>query len=107
MLAVDPPIHPGEILRTEFMEPLGLSAGTVAKALNVPRTRIERLVRGETQLTADTAARLGQYFRTGMAFWMNIRMSHEYSVAKKDTALARALDTIVPLEQGDAPGQAA
>jgi antitoxin HigA-1 len=105
MLAVDPPIHPGEILRTEFMEPLGLSTGKVAKALNVPRTRIERLVREETQLTADTAARLGQYFRTGMTFWMNIRVSHEYSVAKKDTALSRALEAIVPLTVSDAVGE--
>ena len=101
VLFVDPPIHPGEILRTEFMEPLGLTAGKVAKALGVPRTRIERLVREETQLTADTAERLGRYFRTGGEFWMNLRTSHEYSVALKDPTLTRDLDTIVPLERPD------
>ena len=101
VLFVDPPIHPGEILRTEFMEPLGLTAGKVAKALGVPRTRIERLMREETQLTADTAERLGRYFRTGGEFWMNLRTSHEYSVALKDPTLTRDLDTIVPLERPD------
>lgn len=98
---VDPPIHPGEILRTEFMEPLGVSAGKVAKAIGVPRTRIERLVREETQLTADTAERLGRYFRTGADFWMNIRVSHEYSVARKDAALMEAINAIVPLARPD------
>lgn len=100
-LFVDPPIHPGEILRTEFMEPLGLTSGKVAKALGVPRTRIERLVREETQLTADTAERLGRYFRTGGDFWMNIRTSHEYSLALKDPRLRRDIDAIVPLERPD------
>ena len=52
------PIHPGEMLREEFLEPLGLSSGKLAKALGVPRTRIERLVREETTLSVDTAARL-------------------------------------------------
>ena len=101
MLFVDPPIHPGEILRSEFMEPLALTAGKVAKALGVPRTRIERLMREETQLTADTAARLGRYFRTGADFWMNIRGSHEYSLARTDTELMRALDSIVPYQRDD------
>lgn len=101
VLFVDPPVHPGEILRTEFMEPLGLTAGKVAKALGVPRTRIERLVREETQLTADTAERLGRYFGTGGDFWMNIRTSHDYSVVLKDPALRRELEAIIPLDRPD------
>ena len=105
MLITNPPIHPGEILRTEFMEPLGLSAGKVAKALGIPRTRIERLVHEATGLTADTAARLGRYFGTGADFWLTLRGSYEMSVARQDPALQRALDAIAPRsdqEQQDA-----
>ncbi|MFN0113092.1 MAG: HigA family addiction module antitoxin, partial [Paracoccaceae bacterium] len=96
MLITNPPIHPGEILRTEFMEPLGLTPGKVARAIGVPRTRIERLVRERTALTADTAARLGRYLGTGPEFWMNLRTSHDASVAHLDPDLQRALDAIVP-----------
>ncbi len=59
-----PPIHPGEILREEFMVPLGLSSGAVAKALHLPRSRIERIVKEEIGISADTALRLARYFRT-------------------------------------------
>jgi addiction module HigA family antidote len=59
-----PPIHPGEILREEFLLPLGLSAGAVAKAIHVPRTRIERLAAESVELTPDTALRLARYFGT-------------------------------------------
>ena len=107
MLVIDPPIHPGEILREEFMQPLKLSAGKIAKAVGVPRTRIERLAREETGLTADTAARLGRYFRTGTAFWLNIRDSYELSVASLDEALASALDAIEPLDRPDLESEAA
>ena len=94
MLITNPPIHPGEILRTEFMEPLGLSAGKVAKALGIPRTRIERLTHEATGLTADTAARLGRYFGTGADFWLTLRGSYELSLARADTGLQRALEAI-------------
>ena len=103
MLIVNPPIHPGEYLREEFMVPLGLSAGKLAKALGVPRTRIERLVREQTGLTADTAARLGRYFRTGADFWMNIRASYDLSRAAVDDRLNAALEAITPLERPDLP----
>jgi addiction module HigA family antidote len=68
-----PPVHPGEILREEFLVPLKLTPYAVAAALNVPRTRIERIAREEKPVTADTALRLGKFFRTGAAFWMNIQ----------------------------------
>ena len=58
-----PPVHPGEILREEFLKPLNLSAYAVAAALNVPRTRIERIAREEKPVTADTALRLGKFFK--------------------------------------------
>ena len=64
MLITNPPIHPGEILRTEFMEPPNLTPGKIARAIGVPRTRIERRIRKQTALTADTAARLGRYLGT-------------------------------------------
>ena len=62
------PVHPGEVLREEFLKPLGLTAYAVAASLKVPRTRIERLAREETPVTADTALRLGKYFKTSAAF---------------------------------------
>lgn len=101
MLITDPPIHPGEILRTEFMAPLGLTAGKVAKALGIPRTRIERLVKEEIALSTDTAARLGRYFGTGEGFWLNLRSSYEASVLNLDAEAQRGLDSIVPLPRPD------
>jgi antitoxin HigA-1 len=64
-----PPVHPGEILREEFLVPLKLTPYAVAAALDVPRTRIERIAREEKPVTADTALRLGKFFKTGAAFW--------------------------------------
>ncbi|MEI6096766.1 MAG: HigA family addiction module antitoxin [Alphaproteobacteria bacterium] len=96
MLITNPPIHPGEILRTEFMEPLNLTAGKLAKAIGVPRTRIERLVQEKTALTTDTAVRLGKYLGTDTDFWMNLRTSYDASVAHQDPDLQRALDGIKP-----------
>jgi addiction module HigA family antidote len=68
-----PPIHPGEILREEFLVPLKLTPYAVAAALDVPRTRIERIAREEKPVTADTALRLGKFFKTGAAFWISKR----------------------------------
>ena len=75
------PIHAGEILREEFLKPMKLTPYAVAAALNVPRTRIERLVREETPVTADTALRLGKFFKTTPAFWMNIQAQYDLEVA--------------------------
>ena len=76
-----PPLHPGEMLREEFLVPLGLSPYALAKAIGVPRTRIERLVREETPVTADTALRLGRYFNMTPQFWMNLQAHYELEVA--------------------------
>ena len=67
------PMHPGEVLREEFMNPLGLTAETLAAGLGVPRTRIERIAKEETGITMDTALRLGAYFKTTPEFWMNLQ----------------------------------
>jgi addiction module HigA family antidote len=74
-MAKDPlaPVHPGEILREEFLVPLGMSAYGLAAACHVPRTRIERLVREETPVTTDTALRLARYFGTTPEFWLGLQ----------------------------------
>lgn len=76
------PIHPGEILREEFMAPLSLSAYALAKAAAIPRTRIERLIREETALTADTALRLERVLGVDAAFWTNLQASYDLRRAK-------------------------
>jgi addiction module HigA family antidote len=76
-----PAIHPGEILRDEFLGPMKLTAYAVAKAIGVPRTRIERLAREETPLTADTALRLSRYFGTTAAFWMGLQAQYDLEIA--------------------------
>lgn len=77
------PVHPGEILRAEFLEPLGLTPYALAKSLHVPRTRIERLVREETAMTPDTALRLGRYFRTTPEFWLALQARHDLDVVRR------------------------
>ncbi|MCL6706130.1 HigA family addiction module antitoxin [Pseudomonas sp. R2.Fl] len=72
-----PPVHPGEILRDEFLVPMGLSAGALARKLNVPRTRIERLAAEQTAMTPDTALRLARYFDMSPQFWMNLQTSYD------------------------------
>jgi addiction module HigA family antidote len=74
------PIHPGEILREEFLVPLGLKPYSVAKKLRVPRTRIERIVAGRSPVTPDTALRLAKLFGTTPNFWLNMQASYDLSV---------------------------
>lgn len=76
------PVHPGEILREEFLRPMRLTPYAVAKALGVPRTRIERLAKEETPVTADTALRLARYFGTTPAFWINLQGQYELELAE-------------------------
>jgi addiction module HigA family antidote len=95
MIGPTPPIHPGEILREEFLVPLGLKPYSLAKALHVPRTRIERLAREEVPVTADTALRLGLYFGTGPEFWMNLQTACDLA---KTLAERPDLADIVPRE---------
>ena len=79
-----PPVHPGEILREEFLIPMQLTAYAVAAACGVPRTRIERLARQETPVTADTALRLAKYFGTTPNFWMNLQALYDVRMAEDD-----------------------
>lgn len=77
MTDILPPVHPGEILREEYLVPLNMSAGALAKRLGVPRTRIERLASEQTGVTPDTALRLGKFFSTTPEFWMNMQASYD------------------------------
>ncbi len=88
------PSHPGEVLAQLYFEPLGMSAITLAKRLNVPRTRIERLVRGETSLTVDTAMRLAKFFGNSAEFWMNLQRAYDLAQARRTLDLSN----IIPLE---------
>ena len=94
MFGPAPPVHPGEILREEFLAPLGLTADAVARRCRVPRTRIERLARKEVPVTADTALRLGRCFATGPEFWMNLQVMHDLATAAQATP---DIDAIEPL----------
>jgi addiction module HigA family antidote len=91
-----PPVHPGEILREEFMVPLGLSAYALAKECHIPRTRIERIAREEVGITADTALRLGQYFKTTAQFWMNLQARHDLLATQ--AAIGHEISAIKPRE---------
>lgn len=83
-----PPIHPGEILREEFLSPLGMSANQLALALRVPATRINEIVNERRGITADTALRLSRYFGTSSKFWMNLQVSWELEVAEDQSGAA-------------------
>ncbi len=90
------PLHPGEVLREEFMKPLGVSAITVAKACHVPRTRIERIVREEIGISADTALRLSKVLNTTPEFWLNLQIRYDIETATEE--IGAELDEIHELE---------
>jgi antitoxin HigA-1 len=90
-----PPMHPGEVLREEFLVPLGLSAGALAKACGVPRTRIERIAGEDTAITADTALRLGKALGTSAQLWLNLQ--NEFDVRTAQRRIGKELDSIVPV----------
>jgi addiction module HigA family antidote len=81
-----PPVHPGEILREEFLKPLGLSMNQLALALRVPGNRINAIVAGQRGITADTALRLGRYFGTSAQFWINMQGRCDLESAKDKLA---------------------
>jgi addiction module HigA family antidote len=74
--------HPGEILREEFLVPLGMSANALARELRVPPNRITAIVNGTRSVTADTALRLARYFGTTPEFWTNLQAAHDLSRAR-------------------------
>jgi addiction module HigA family antidote len=88
-------IHPGDILKTEFMDPLGLSSYRRAMELHVSAPRVNDLVRGKRSITADTAMRLSAYFGNSAQFWLNLQNKHDLWGAAKNKSLAK----VKPREQ--------
>ncbi|MFZ5834201.1 MAG: HigA family addiction module antitoxin [Pseudomonadota bacterium] len=76
-----PPVHPGEILKKEFLEPLALSAYALAGATGMPRTRINDILLGRRGISADTALRLARYFGTDAQSWLNLQTRYDLEVA--------------------------
>ena len=78
-----PPVHPGEILRDEFLTPMEISVYELARAIKVPRTRVNDIVLGRRSITIDTAIRLGRYFGTSSEFWINLQTRYDLDVADR------------------------
>jgi addiction module HigA family antidote len=76
-------VTPGEVLREEFMVPMGLSGRALARELGVPSNRITEIVAGERAVTADTAIMLGERFGTSAEFWLNLQMAHDLEMARR------------------------
>ena len=89
------PVHPGEILREDYLVPLGMSANALAKALNVPAPRINEIVRERRGITADTAMRLARYFGGDARSWMNLQAAYDLRVAEIES-IERIEREIVP-----------
>jgi addiction module HigA family antidote len=94
------PMHPGEILRDEFLLPLKMSAGALAKACGLPRTRIERIASEQTGITADTALRLAKALGTTVQLWLNLQNDYDVRIAKRDRG--KILDGIVTVNKAKA-----
>lgn len=90
-----PPIHPGEMLREEFLVPLGLSANALAIAIGVPATRVGEIVNERRGITADTALRLAQYFHMSAEFWMGLQSDYDLEVARY-SSLKKIKETVRP-----------
>jgi antitoxin HigA-1 len=92
------PIHPGEILKAEFLDELGLTAYALAKALRVPANRSTGIVNGERAITADTALRMARYFGTTPEFWLNLQTHYDLSVTKRSIGQEIDRDVIAMAE---------
>ena len=88
-------IHPGDILLTEFMEPLGITAYRLAKELHISVPRVNDLVRGKRGITADTALRLSRYFGNSAQFWIGLQGGHDLWVASR----SKAINKVKPRQQ--------
>ena len=88
------PIHPGEVLQADFLEPLGVSQYRLAQDISVPARRINEIVHGKRRISADTALRLARYFGTSERFWMNLQGRYDLEIERD--RLASVLDEIHP-----------
>lgn len=96
------PIHPGEILMEEFLEPMGISQYRLAKDTSVPPRRINEIVHGKRSITADTALRLARFFGTSERFWLNLQMRYDLEREKDRLGDMLARDVVVyrPRDEG-------
>jgi antitoxin HigA-1 len=95
------PVHPGEILREDFMKPLGLSVNKLALELHVPATRIGEIVHERRRITAETALRLARYFKTNAEFWLNLQNFYDLEVTRrsgKDAETERQVQPVGAIE---------
>ena len=93
------PTHPGRILFEDFLEPLGMSQNTLAKAIGVPVPRVNEIVRGRRSITADTALRLAKFIEGSSAeFWLNLQSRYELRVARQKEDLVKSVEKIEPYQ---------
>lgn len=90
------PVHPGEVLMADFLEPLGITQNRLAVSIGVPPRRINEIVHGQRRITADTALRLGRYFGSSAQFWINLQSHYDLEVERD--AIREALEAIRPLQ---------
>ena len=90
------PIHPGEIIKEEYLEPLNMSANALALALRVPAPRINDVIRQKRGVSIDTALWLARYFNTTPQFWMNLQISYDLKMAKQN--MTKIENEIIPLQ---------
>ena len=90
------PIHPGEIIKEEYLKPLGMSVSALAVALRVPASRINDVVRQKRGVSIDTALRLARYFNTTAQFWMNLQISYDLKIARQN--MTKIENEIIPLQ---------
>ena len=90
-------IHPGEVLKEEYLEPLGISAYRLAKDTGLPQTRISEIVHGRRRISADTALRLGKYLGTTPKFWLGLQADYDLEEETQETsAELERIPTVIP-----------
>jgi addiction module HigA family antidote len=94
--ALLPPVHPGEILREDFMKPLDLSVNKLALELHAPATRIGEIVHERRRVTADTALRLARYFHTNAEFWLNLQNFYDLEVSRRSGTVSEIERQVQP-----------
>lgn len=95
-----PNIHPGEVLKEEFLEPLEISAYRLSKDTFIPQTRISEIIKGKRRITADTALRLGKYFGTSPKFWLGLQ--DDYDLEEETDTIQGEINNITPAINGAA-----
>jgi addiction module HigA family antidote len=91
------PVHPGEILREDFMKPMNLTANKLALDLHIPATRIAEIVHERRRITADTALRLARYFNTNPEFWLNLQNFYDLEVSRRSGTLSEIERHVQPV----------